>query len=79
MIGEFLLTDADEAFRAGLRGFLGHELLPRTAPSKAIGMSSSRSSGCREEPVTFAHSRTSPAVSWGIQILLTRPCSDEEA
>ncbi len=31
MIGEFLLTDADEAFRAGLRGLLGHELLPRTA------------------------------------------------
>ncbi len=30
-MGEFLPTDADEAFRAELRGLLGHELLPRTA------------------------------------------------
>jgi len=31
IMGEFLLTDADEVFRAEVRGLLGHELLPRTA------------------------------------------------
>lgn len=30
-MGEFFVTDAGEALRAGLRGLLGHELLPRTA------------------------------------------------